>query len=333
LIAAFFMLAANSTFGAAGKFLIVVGDVDVVDRDGGARSVKRGSPISSGETVRTAGNGFAQLRMADRSLFAVRADTEFTLERFKWDGPKEKKGSVALSLLRGALRSITGLIGKADKGAYSLHTPYATIGIRGTDHETFVTVKAREGFEPGTFNVVYSGGTTVKSPQGTLNIAPTQAGYVGARALRPKIVKIPQFAKAQLRHRSAAKPRASLGTPKKAQSGSVNKAKKRGSRLTAETMGKINPLGSPKRMLGGVARTPISPLASKSGARSVILKPVSPMIKMGVPMISPSRVPTAPVLTKKFAPMVPATVAPTKLAPLVAPKLQMPSTIKLVPMT
>ena len=41
----------------------------------------------------------------------------------------------ALSLLKGAMRAITGYIGRSNRDGYRIETPTATIGIRGTDHE------------------------------------------------------------------------------------------------------------------------------------------------------------------------------------------------------
>ena len=77
------------------------------------------------------------------------------------------------SLLKGGFRSITGLIGRGNKDHYGIRTPSATIGIRGTDHETVHLAVALPNLPEGTYNKVNTGATVVN---GTL-VGANQVAY------------------------------------------------------------------------------------------------------------------------------------------------------------
>ena len=69
-----------------------------------------------------------------------------------------------MNLITGGFRTITGSIGKGDKSAYTVNTPAASIGIRGTNYEI-----AQE--KSGEFVIaVWDGGITVTNDQGSMNV-------------------------------------------------------------------------------------------------------------------------------------------------------------------
>lgn len=119
----------------AGRVLIAVGDVSAV-RDGVSIRLAKDSPIESGDTVVTGATSNAQLRFTDGSIVALRPETQFRIESYNFRaadaGANENRGF--FGLLKGGLRTVTGLIGKKDREAYSMKTPVATIGIRGTHY-------------------------------------------------------------------------------------------------------------------------------------------------------------------------------------------------------
>jgi hypothetical protein len=99
-----------------------------------------------------------------------------------------------MSLLKGAMRSVTGWVGKHNTSAYLITTPTATIGIRGTDHETTVIDK-EGGDEPGTYDTVNEGATSLKTPKGETEVTPGKFAFVPkGRAVAPVILaKQPGF--------------------------------------------------------------------------------------------------------------------------------------------
>ncbi len=124
-----------------GKVLYAKGPV-TVERETSI-SLRKGDLLEEGDIVITGNRARAQLLMIDGARIAVRANTRLELEIYQLDGPRASaiasgvaEGEVSMNLLKGGLRTITGAIGKADHDDYTLRTPVATLGIRGTEHET-----------------------------------------------------------------------------------------------------------------------------------------------------------------------------------------------------
>jgi hypothetical protein len=168
---------------AAAQFLVVVGDVRILGRDGSQRVAARAGELREGETIVTGPNGLAQLRLADGGSLMIRADTEMKLDRFAFAGKDDRSASMLVSLLKGGFRSITGLIGQLNRDGYRITTPSATIGIRGTDHEPFVQIEPPPGVrvlvEPGTYDFVRQGQTFMQNRQGATQIVnANQVGFV-----------------------------------------------------------------------------------------------------------------------------------------------------------
>ena len=138
----------------AGHFQFVAGEVRVLGSDGRERAASKGSDISEGETIVTSRGASAQLRMVDGGILAVRPDTRLQVTTYSHKGGESGSGKAGMSLFKGGLRAISGLIGKTSKENYAITTPTATIGIRGTDHEPVVIAPAPPGQQlpdpPGT---------------------------------------------------------------------------------------------------------------------------------------------------------------------------------------
>ena len=103
---------------------------------GADRSLREGDRVFIGEKVRASATSEAVLRTLDAGMVALRPGAEFVVQGFKAQG--DKSDNMALRLLTGSLRIITGWIGRSNPSAHQIITPSATIGIRGTDHEPFV---------------------------------------------------------------------------------------------------------------------------------------------------------------------------------------------------
>jgi len=119
----------SAAYAIAGKFQFVSGDVVVLDITGKQRPAKKGEAIDEGETISSQANGFAQIKMEDGGYFAVRADTKFKVDTFRFQGKDDGSEQGLFTLIKGSLRSITGLIGKKHKDNYKIQTATSTIGI------------------------------------------------------------------------------------------------------------------------------------------------------------------------------------------------------------
>jgi hypothetical protein len=120
-----------------------------------------------------------------------------------------------MTLFKGAARSITGWIGKRNAASYRITTPTATIGIRGTDHETIVIDKIDKykpkatsiaGFHDdsdeldpngssGTYDVVNEGSTLLKTQYGEAEVRPGKFVFAPKdKAVPPiQLTKTPKF--------------------------------------------------------------------------------------------------------------------------------------------
>ncbi len=117
----------------AAKVDFALGEVVAVQSDGTRRQLSRGGKVSSGETVDT-GTGRAQLRFSDGAMVSLQPQTQFRIDAYEFKGQPDGSERGFFSLLKGAMRTITGAIGKTDRKAYRLDTAVATIGIRGTEY-------------------------------------------------------------------------------------------------------------------------------------------------------------------------------------------------------
>ncbi|WP_164483717.1 MULTISPECIES: FecR domain-containing protein [unclassified Polaromonas] len=168
---------------AAGNIDTVSGEASIINRDGQPRTANKGERVIEGETVATGAAGEVILLTDDSGVLAVRPLSRVKIEKYQISGTD--KDTVSLHLLRGALRSITGWIGKTSPRNYQVITPTATVGIRGTDHETVI---AEEGAEAGTYDRVYSGETALETASGSVFLQSGQTGRAGARDQLPQLL-------------------------------------------------------------------------------------------------------------------------------------------------
>lgn len=164
-----------------------------------SRLAENALPLEVGDIIHTEANAWALLHMSDGALITVRPETEFRLDAYRYDAkdaPGENKS--ILSLVRGSLRVITGLIGQSNRAGYAVNTPIATIGIRGTDHETTHVDAARAASGAalgGTYDKVYSGATVLRNARGETRLEPGQIAFAdaGARAVPQRLAREPAF--------------------------------------------------------------------------------------------------------------------------------------------
>ena len=103
--------------------------------DGSVKVLAVKSEVEPGDTLVAEKNTYAQIRFIDNHEITLRPGTTFKIEAFAYDAARPEGDSASFSLVKGGLRSITGLLGKRNRDKFELKTPAATIGIRGT---TFV---------------------------------------------------------------------------------------------------------------------------------------------------------------------------------------------------
>lgn len=117
----------------AARLDFVHGDVRALSPGGQQRSLSKASELAAGDTLLTGSDGRAQLRFSDGAMISLQPNSEFRLDTYQFSGRVDGSERGFFSLLKGGLRTLTGLIGRANRDSYRLNTAVATIGIRGTE--------------------------------------------------------------------------------------------------------------------------------------------------------------------------------------------------------
>jgi len=197
LMCAVLLAPVTAAQAAAGQVLFALGRVEI-QRGGQAFVAQRGTTVEVGDTLVTGPTGLTQVRMQDGALLSLRYGSTMEVQEFRMPGtsaagaaPTVDAGSGAtagrsvLRLLRGAFRTVTGLIGKNAGDAYSVVTPVATIGIRGTDYSAAYCSGDCGSTPDGLYLGVSGGGIEVRNEAGALALGNDQYGYVKDNATPP----------------------------------------------------------------------------------------------------------------------------------------------------
>ena len=159
--------AAFPTYSAAqsvAKIDFAAGAVTASTADGRSRTLSKGADVQVGETVTTQ-DGRAQMRFRDGAYVSLQPQTQFKVENYVFDGRGSSNENAVMSLLKGGMRTITGLIGKTNRDGYKVQTTTATIGIRGTEYS--VTYDAG-----GSVSMFVAGGAIAVSNQTGTTVVP-----------------------------------------------------------------------------------------------------------------------------------------------------------------
>lgn len=171
----------------AAKVALVEGDVAAYSAAKEKRVLKIGDTISEGDSIVTGKDGELHLDMEDGGYISVRPNTKMRIVKYQAKG--DASDTAVFGLLEGSLRSVTGWIGKFNRDKYTVRTPNATVGIRGTDHEPFVIPKGSRLGEPGTYDKVNEGGSFIQTPAGRADVAPNQSGFVSHdKGVKPRLL-------------------------------------------------------------------------------------------------------------------------------------------------
>ncbi|MDT8342810.1 MAG: FecR domain-containing protein [Thermohalobaculum sp.] len=121
----------------------------------GERALVSGAEVFFGERVKTDSVGEAQLLFKDGTRMVIGPNSNLVLDQYVFRSGAADNQFVVRAF-SGAFRFITG---SGPKDAYLIHTPAATIGVRGTSFDFSVT--------PGETNLLLMhGGATVCSNDG-----------------------------------------------------------------------------------------------------------------------------------------------------------------------
>ena len=113
----------------AGTVSMVTGEVSSVNTSG-TRVLGINDPVFIQDNLVTKEGARVELSMKDGATLTLGGDASIIIEDYTFE---DDQGNASLNLTRGAFRMISGALKGVDGRGFSLRTPVATIGIRGTD--------------------------------------------------------------------------------------------------------------------------------------------------------------------------------------------------------
>ena len=166
---------------ASAKVVSLQGDLQAVDASGQRRRESEGGSFYPGDTIETGANTRVVVAFRDDSRITLGSNTRFRVDNFVYDEKNAAEGRFLVSLLKGTVRALTGLIGKANHKNVGFTTATATIGVRGTGFDaTCLGVCAGEPPPPGA--AAESSGLTLFTWLGSIAVTP--AGQTALQVLQ-----------------------------------------------------------------------------------------------------------------------------------------------------
>jgi len=163
----------DAALANTGHVDFAIGNVVVTESSGRVRPLLKGAEVGSGDKITSGADGRAQIRFSDGAYMSIQPNTEFDIKQYRFDGKADGTESALFGLFKGALRTVTGLVGRIHKDKYQITTPTATIGIRGTGGLIQV---ANDG---STLVIGTSGIWSLTNNGGSLDVPAGTAGFAG----------------------------------------------------------------------------------------------------------------------------------------------------------
>jgi len=107
-----------------------------IQRDGKKIEVSLGIKLQEKDKIITNQKAKVQIIFNDETVVTLGKNSDFSINEYLFEA--DKKPLVRFGMLRGAMRTITGQIGKVAPNKFSVTTKTATIGIRGTNFTVLV---------------------------------------------------------------------------------------------------------------------------------------------------------------------------------------------------
>lgn len=116
-----------------GSAMIERGDVNIV--------ASLGAELEEKDIIQTKENSKIQIIFKDETVIYIGKNSRFSIEEYLFDG--EEKSVAKFGMIKGAMRAITGKIGKVAPQKFTVKAKTSTIGIRGTN---FVVILNDDNF-------------------------------------------------------------------------------------------------------------------------------------------------------------------------------------------
>lgn len=103
-----------------------------LQRGGSSQAAVVGQALEVGDVLRTSRDGAVAVTLADDTLLAAGPGSELVITNFSFD-PTTQQGGMLLSLWRGVMSVVTGLVAKRTPENVNVQTRTVVLGVRGTE--------------------------------------------------------------------------------------------------------------------------------------------------------------------------------------------------------
>ena len=132
----FISLTTFSLYGSIGYIASFHGKVSII-REGLHFSIYKGRKLENGDIVETGDNSKVRIIFNDQTSIKIGRNSVFKIDSYWFD--KTSNSKAIFSMEKGFFSVVTGKIGKVARKHFRFKTKRATIGIRGTHFEGFVS--------------------------------------------------------------------------------------------------------------------------------------------------------------------------------------------------
>lgn len=187
--------AAGAAFAGPGEITHLSGAVIARRADGLSRILAIKSDIQEGDLLVTTENSYARIKWSDGGEMVLRPNTQIKIDAYQYEESSPQADNVVMSLIKGGLRSVTGLLGRRNPKDFKMVTARATIGIRGTHFGALLCTEKRDcenipsptggALAEGLYVDVSDGEILVSNEVGTLALRVGEFGFVASSAAPP----------------------------------------------------------------------------------------------------------------------------------------------------
>ena len=123
--------AATAQAADIGQVKVSSGNV-TIDRGSQALQGRLGVRLQQGDVVTTGADGSVGITMSDNSLLSAGPNSVLALDQYAFD-TTTNQGRFDTSLSKGTLAVVSGRLARQSPGAMTVRTPFAILGVRGTE--------------------------------------------------------------------------------------------------------------------------------------------------------------------------------------------------------
>lgn len=114
-----------------GRVKVAKGEV-MIERGGQRLAATVGMAVQDRDVLHTGADGSVGISMTDNALLSAGPNSVLALEQYEFDDASGK-GRFDASLAKGSLAVVSGRIAKQSPDAMTVRTPFAVLGVRGTE--------------------------------------------------------------------------------------------------------------------------------------------------------------------------------------------------------